>query len=105
MRSKLVTMGKLEPLSKIVGSSTIMRVIWSLKTKLIKKDTFIDTIGTLDSTFVLYNSTKLLKSGLPIADILYTWHLREKITIFKDILYTSKVNPLYCVSNKVTANL
>ena len=82
-----------------------MRVIWSLKTKLIKKNAFIDTIGTLNSTLILYNNTKLLKSDFPIADILYTQHLREKITIFKNILNTSKVNPLYYINNKVTANL
>jgi hypothetical protein len=72
MRSKLVTIGKPEPLSKIVGSSAITRVIWSLETKLIKEDAFIDAIGTLDSTLVLYNSTKLLKPSLLIANILYT---------------------------------
>ena len=82
-----------------------MRVIRSLETKLIKEDAFIDAIGTLDSTLVLYNSTKLLKPSLFIANILYTQHLKEKITLFKDTLYTSKVNPLYYVSNKVTANL
>ena len=82
-----------------------MRVIQSLKTKLIKENAFMDAIGTLNSTLILYNSTKLPESGFPIADILYTWHLREKITIFKDILNTSKVNPLYYISNKVTANL
>ena len=65
----------------------------------------MDAIGTLDNTLILYNSTKLLEFGLPITNILYAWHLREKITIFKDTLYTSKVNPLYYVSNKVTANL
>ena len=65
-------MGKLKPLSKIVGSSAVTRVIWSLETKLIKEDTFIDVISTLDSTLILYNSTKLLKSSLPIANILYT---------------------------------
>jgi len=105
MRSKLVTIGKPELLSKIVRSSAIIRVIWSLETKLIKEDAFIDAIGTLDSTLILYNSTKLPEFGLPIANILYAWHLREKITIFKDTLYTSKVNPLYCISNKVMVNL
>jgi len=65
-------MGKLELLSKIVRSSTVIRVIWSLETKLIKEDAFIDAIGTLDSTLILYNSTKLPEFGLPIADILYT---------------------------------
>ena len=105
MRSKLVTIGKLKPLSKIVGNSAIIRVIQSLETKLIKEDAFIDAIGTLDSTLILYNSTKLLKSSLSITNILYTQYLKEKITIFKDTLYTSKVNPLYRVSNKVTANL
>ena len=98
-------MGKPKPLSKIIKSSTITRVIWSLKTKLIKEDAFMDAIGILDSTLILYNSTKLPESSLPIVDILYTWYLREKIIIFKDMLYTSKVNPLYYVSNKVTANL
>jgi len=49
-----------------------MRVIRSLETKLIKEDAFIDAIGTLDSTLVLYNSTKLLKPSLFIANILYT---------------------------------
>ena len=65
-------MGKPEPLSKIIGSSIIIRVIWSLKTKLIKENTFIDAINTLDNTLVLYNNTKLPESGLSIADILYT---------------------------------
>jgi len=65
-------MGKLEPLSKIIRSSAVIRVIWSLETKLIKKDTFIDAISTLDSTLILYNSTKLLESSLPITNILYT---------------------------------
>ena len=49
-----------------------MRVIWSLETKLIKKNAFMDAIGTLDSTLILHNNTKLPESGLPIADILYT---------------------------------
>ena len=98
-------MGKLEPLSKIIRSSTVIRVIQSLETKLIKKDAFMDAIGILDNTLILYNNTKLLESGFPIVDILYTWYLREKITIFKDILNASKVNPLYYISNKVTANL
>jgi len=64
-------MGKPEPLSKIIRSSAVIRVIWSLETKLIKKNAFIDAIGTLDSTLILYNSTKLPEFGLPIADILY----------------------------------
>ena len=98
-------MGKPKLLNKIVGSSIIIRIVWSLKTKLIKENAFINTIGTLDSIFVLYNSTKLPESSLPIVNILYIWHLREKITIFKNMLYTSKVNPFYCVSNKVTTNL
>src|SRR6266571_6733563 len=99
MRSKLVTIGKPKPLNKIVGSSAVIRVVWSLKTKLIKENAFMDTIGTLNSTLILYNSTKLPESSLPTVNILYTWYLKEKITIFKDTLYTSKVNPLYCVSN------
>ena len=70
--NKLVTIGKLELFSKIIGSSAIIRVIQSLETKLIKEDIFIDTISTLDSTLVLYNSTKLLKFSLPIINILYT---------------------------------
>ena len=103
--SKLITMGKPEPLNKIIRSSAVIRVIWSLKTKLIKEDAFIDAIGTLNSTLILYNNTKLPESGFPIANILYTWHLREKITIFKNTLNTSKVNPLHCISNKVMVNL
>ena len=72
MRSKLVTIGKLKPLNKIIRSSTVIKVIQSLKTKLIKENAFIDIIGTLNSTLILYNNTKLLKSGFPIANILYT---------------------------------
>ena len=105
MCNKLVTIGKPKPLNKIIRSSIIIRVIWSLKIKLIEEDAFMDAIGTLDSTLIFYNNTKLLKSGLFIVNILYTWHLREKIIIFKDTLYTSKVNPFYCISNKVMANL
>ena len=105
MRSKLVTIGKLKLLGKIVGSSVIIRVVWSLKTKLIKEDVFMDTIGTLNNTLVLYNNTKLPESSLSTVDILYTWHLREKITIFKNTLHISKVNPLHCVNNKIMANL
>ena len=65
-------MGKPKLLNKIVRSNVIIRVIWSLETKLIKEDAFIDIISTLNSTLVLYNSTKLLESGLPITNILYT---------------------------------
>jgi len=72
MRSKLVIIGKPKLLSKIVGSSAVIRVVWSLKIKLIKENAFINTIGILDSTLVLHNNTKLPESGLFIIDILYT---------------------------------
>ena len=72
MYSKLVTIGKPKPLSKIIGSSIIIRVIWSLKTKLIKENIFMDAIGTLNNTLVLHNNTKLPESGLPTVNILYT---------------------------------
>jgi len=86
MRSKLVTMGKPELISKVVIYRAI-RVIWSLKSKLVKKDILIDAICTLDSTLIFYYSTKLLELGLPSINIVYTWHLRENITFSKDALY------------------
>ena len=64
-------MGKPKSLSKIIGSSIIIRVIWSLETKLIKENAFMDAISTLNNTFILHNSTKLPESSLPIVNILY----------------------------------
>jgi len=86
MRSKLVTIGKPEPIGKVVIYRA-MGVIQSLKSKLVKEDILIDAIYTLNSTLVFYYSTKLPKLGLPGVNIVYTWHLREKITFSKDALY------------------
>ena len=79
-------MGKPEPISKVVIYRAI-RVIWSLKSKLVKEDILIDAVCTLDSTLVFYYSTKLPELGLPGVNTVYTWHLREKITFSKDALY------------------
>ena len=79
-------MGKLELISKVVICRA-MGVIWSLKSKLVKEDILIDAVYTLDSTLVFYYSTKLLKLGFFGVNIVYTWHLREKITFSKDTLY------------------
>ena len=71
MRSKLATIGKLEPISKVIIYRAI-RVIWSLKSKLVKEDILIDAVYTLNSTLVFYYSTKLLELGLPSVNIVYT---------------------------------
>jgi len=86
MRSKLVTIGKLELIGKVVIYRA-MGVIWSLKSKLVKEDILMDAVCTLDSTLVFYYSTKLLKLGLSSINTVYTWHLREKITFSKNALY------------------
>jgi len=86
MRSKLVTIGKLELISKVVIYKAI-GVIQSLKFKLVKKDILIDAVYTLDSTLIFYYSTKLLELSLFSINTVYTWHLREKITFSKDALY------------------
>jgi len=86
MRSKLVTIGKLELISKVV-IYRVMGVVWSLKSKLVKEDILIDAVYTLDSTLIFYYSTKLLELSLFSINIVYTWHLREKITFSKDALY------------------
>jgi len=86
MRSKLVTIGKLEPIGKVIIYKAI-GVIQSLKSKLVKEDILIDAIYTLDSTLVFYYSIKLLELSLSSINIVYTWYLREKITFSKDILY------------------
>ena len=65
-------MGKPKPLNKIVRSNIIIRVVWSLETKLIKENTFMDTIGILNNTLILHNNTKLLESSLFTVNILYT---------------------------------
>ena len=69
--SKLVTIGKLELISKVIIYRAI-GVIRSLKSKLVKEDILIDAIYTLDSTLVFYNSTKLLELSLPSINIIYT---------------------------------
>ena len=79
-------MGKLELISKVIIYRA-MGVIWSLKFKLIKEDIFMDTIYTLNSTLVFYYNTELPELSLSSINIVYTWHLREKITFSKDILY------------------
>ena len=71
VRGKLVTIGKLEPISKVVIYRAI-GVIRSLKSKLVKEDILIDAIYTLDSTLVFYYSTKLLELSLPSINIVYT---------------------------------
>ena len=71
MRSKLVTIGKLELISKVVIYRAI-GVIRSLKSKLVKEDILIDAVYTLDSTLVFYYSTKLLELSLPNINIVYT---------------------------------
>ena len=69
--SKLVTIGKLELIGKVVIYRAI-GVIWSLKSKLVKEDILIDAVYTLDSTHVFYYSTKLLELSLPSINIVYT---------------------------------
>ena len=71
MRGKLVTIDKLELISKVVIYRAI-GVIRSLKSKLVKEDILIDAIYTLDSTLVFYYSTKLLELSLPSINIVYT---------------------------------
>jgi len=86
MRSKLVTMGKPEPIGKVVMYRA-MGVIQSLKSKLVKEDILINAVYTLDSTLIFHYSTKLPKLGLSGVNTVYTWHLREKITFSKDALH------------------
>jgi len=69
--SKLVTIGKPEPISKVVIRKAI-GVIRSLKSKLVKEDILIDAVYTLDSTLIFYYSTKLLELSLPSINIVYT---------------------------------
>ena len=71
MRSKLVTIGKLELISKVVIYRAI-GVIRSLKSKLVKEDILIDAVYTLDSTLIFYYSTKLLELSLSSINIVYT---------------------------------
>ena len=71
VRGKLVTIGKLELISKVVIYKAI-GVIRSLKSKLVKEDILIDAVYTLDSTLVFYYSTKLLELSLPSVNIVYT---------------------------------
>ena len=104
IRSKLVTIGKLEPIGKVIIRRA-MGVIQSLKSKLVKEDILMDAVYTLDSTLVFYYSTKLLELSLPSINIVYTQYLREKITFSKDALYPMQMNLLYYVSDKVIANL
>ena len=71
MRSKLVTIGKPEPIGKVVIYRAI-GVTRSLKSKLVKEDILIDAVYTLDSTLVFHYSTKLLELGLLSINIVYT---------------------------------
>ena len=71
IRSKLVTIGKLELIGKVVMCRAI-GVIQSLKSKLVKKDILIDAVYTLDSTLIFYYSTKLLELSLLGVNIVYT---------------------------------
>jgi len=71
IRSKLVTIGKLELISKVIICRAI-GVIRSLKFKLVKKDILMDAVYTLDSTLIFYYSTKLLELSLPGVNIVYT---------------------------------
>ena len=87
MRSKLVTIGKPELISKVIISRAI-GVVQSLESKLFKEYILIDTIYTLDSTLIFYYSTKLLELGFPSAYILYTWYPRKEVAFSKDALYT-----------------
>ena len=87
MYSKLVTIGKPELIGKVIIYRA-MGVIQSLKSKLVKEDIFMDTICTLNSTFVFYYSTELPELSLFGINIVYTWHFREKIIFSKNILYS-----------------
>jgi hypothetical protein len=71
MRSKLVTIGKPEPISKVIIYRAI-GVIRSLKSKLVKEYILIDAIYTLDSALIFYYSTKLLELSLSGINIVYT---------------------------------
>ena len=71
IHSKLVTIGKPEPISKVIIYRAI-GVIQSLKSKLVKEDILIDAVCTLDSTLIFYYSTKLLEFSLPSINIVYT---------------------------------
>ncbi len=71
MHSKLVTMGKPKPISKVV-MSIVMWVIWGLEPKLVQEDVLVDAIYTFNNTLVFYDSTKLPEFGFPSVDILYT---------------------------------
>jgi len=71
MCNKLVTIGKPEPISKVIIHRAI-GVIRSLKSKLVKEDIFIDAVYTLDSTLIFHYSTKLPELSLSSINIVYT---------------------------------
>ena len=69
--SKLVTIGKPEPISKIIMYRAV-GVIQSLKSKLVKEDILIDAIYTLNSTLIFHYNTKLPELSLFNINIVYT---------------------------------
>ena len=64
-------MGKPEPINKVIIYRAI-GVIQSLKSKLVKKDIFMDAICTLNNTLVFYYSTELPEFSLFSINTVYT---------------------------------